>query len=161
MKMILDSKGSDPLNLELVKAHLVVEHDIDNTLIQVYIQSSLDLVEKYINKPITTERYYSPTGDFYEVPYKPTHVYLYQDGAIVEEVTEFEYVYPKLTFQTTTPHNEVIVEIEGKNSPTIQAARLLHIGSQYATRENEDFSNKKEISISIARLLDLNSGVYL
>lgn len=162
--MTLDIKSPDSLSLGLVKQHLVVSHNLDDTLIQSYIDASLFTSEKYINHPITSESYVSIIDDsnIYEIPHIPSNVYLYLGGALVSEI-DFTYNYPylTLTLDGTEVFDNIKADVQGADNASITQARLLMIGSSYRTRENEDFSNLKATELSTKFLLDLNETSFL
>ena len=162
MKMTLDHKSLDSLSLDLVKQHLMILDTADDTLIQAYMAASLSAAEKYMHHPITSESYTSIVSDSYELPYQPSNVYLYQDGVLVKEVC-FKYLFPTLTIEPTdgVVFNSVKADIQGINNAAIDQARLLLIGTNFRVRENEDFSNMREIPFGVSRLLDLNSKSFL
>ena len=162
MKMTLDHKSLDSLSLDLVKQHLMILDTTDDPLIQAYMAASLTAAEKYMHHPITSESYTSEVSTSYEVPYQPSNVYLYQDSVLIQEV-DFTYQFPNLTI---TPPNDVVfntvkADIQGINNAAIDQARLLLIGTNFRVRENEDFSNMREIPFGVSRLLDLNSKSFL
>jgi hypothetical protein len=158
--MTLDNKSLDTLTLDSAKKHLVVGHNLDDPLIEGYLKASLDVAERYINRPITSESYSSQksSNNTYEIKYKPSEVYLYQGTTLIGQIP-FDYSYPQLTLQLdgTEVFDTVKADIQGSNSESINQARLLMVGSSYKTRENEDFSNMKATDLSVKFLLDLNT----
>jgi len=162
MKMILESKGLDTLTLSLTKNHLVVEHILDDVLIQHYMDSSLETVEDYIRLPITQEIYSSIIAESYEIKYKPSKVELYLSDVFVKQV-DFTYLDTCLIpiLDGTEIYDEVKATVDSANKNNIIQARLLMIGSHYKVRENEDYSNMKSIPIGVKFLLDMNKGWIL
>jgi len=163
MDFILDQKSQDALDLQMVKDHLVVLDSDDDQLIEAYIKASLEVAERYIHAPITSERYYvylEENKTTYTLKHAPSNVYLYQDDVLIKEIP-FTFAFPYLTIEEQTEGNIIRADIPSYNNPSIEQARLLLIGTYYKTRENEDFSNLKEIPFGVQRLLDLNTQSYL
>ena len=161
--MTLDLKSRDTLDIQMVKNHLVVLDSDDDQLIEAYIQASFEVVERYIHAPITSERYYAYLEDnknTYALKHAPSNVYLYQDDELIKEIP-FKYNFPYLTIDEQAEGNIIRADVAAANNPSIEQARLLLIGTYYKTRENEDFSNLKEIPFGVQRLLDLNTRSYL
>lgn len=159
--MTITTKTADELSLELVKSHLVVSDTYDDIIIAQYQKASLDKSELYLSKPITTEIWNSitETKDFYsfEIPYKPTVLELLLDGSVISVLTDYSYTYSSIEFTTDIIFDEIKATVESCNNDSIVAARLLDIGTLYASRENETYSHKLH-SNSSNFLHDLNQG---
>lgn len=162
--MILETKGLDTLSLALTKQHIVVQHNLDDDIIQHYMDMSFDTAEKYINDTLTDEVYTSDVDEFntYQVKYKPNTVELYNLGVLVKEV-DFNYTGMNLclVLDGTEIYDEVKAYIVGKDSTSIKQGRLLMIGTSYKTRENEDFSNMKATSMATEFLFTMNESSVL
>ena len=161
--MILVSKGADTLSLALIKQHIVVEHNLDDAIIQHYSDMSFATAETYINHSITDEEYTSMPDalNTYKIPHKPSKVEIYNLGVLVKEVV-FSYVSPYITIVVDDDvYDEVKAFVIGNKSLGITQARLLQIGTSYKTRESEDFANMKETSMAATFLYDLNASSIL
>jgi len=161
MRMSRDTKSLDSLSLDLIKNHLqILTSDTqDDTLLTHLKNASFDYAEKYLHHPITSESYLAPIDEnnTYELIHKPTNVYLYDNETLVEEV-DFIYKNRQLipNLPTTPPtFNTVKADVQGLDDNSITQARLLMIGSHYAVRENENYSNQREMPLGVHRLLDL------
>lgn len=161
--MTLETKGLDTLSLVLVKAHLVIEHALDDTLIQHYMDMSFDTAETYLNHSLTDEVYNTLDIDtIYSIPYKPKKVELYLIDVLVKEV-EFSYCGFELVLDLdgTEVYDEVVAYVDGANDNSVVQARLLQIASSYKVRENEDFSNMKANALGFEFLMDMNTQSFL
>lgn len=159
--MVLANKGIDTLSIDLAKEHLVVEHALDDVLINSYIDATLVVSEGYLSRPITEEAYTSVIADSYEIKYKPTKIDLYLGLVLVEEDALFRYDYPNMIISTTVVYDNVKTTIESAYNKSVEQSRLLTIGSFYRNRENEDYSNMKDTGLSSKFLLDLNEGAII
>lgn len=185
--MITKTQSStDNLTLELVKTHLIVEHNEDDLLITAYIKSSLSAVENYLHKTVNSFEYtqtYKNIDDLmsWETP-KPTNdVTLTYNTDMTMSIKEYEenydrdndtnyFIYSNGTltiFMNDIPtdwdENEFTMkyDIGYEDIPDeVNQARLLLIGTWYEQRASVSPKPTKvrELPHTVAFLLDSFQG---
>ncbi len=171
--MILQSTANDTISIDLAKQHLYVDHNLDNILIQAYIDASRGIVEDYMHSTVLQREYSASLEELI-----PTEVglmlYLEEDPFFVEitsnlgvEVLDkryytYDYDYiliPAVEDRTIT----AVTAKTGKVSQQAQIlqARLLLIGSAYAYRENSVALRMSQVPDGVRFILDNCSEVSL
>ena len=174
--MTITTTETDTLTLDLVKQHLLVDHTVDDVIIQHYIDSSIPATQNYTNKSVLSGTYTNTTDELvpvYEfdgyytyklrIPFCPTEVTItYPTGTITVFKDDIEYDNKDSLLYITT--NEVPTTITAdieSNLKDINQARLLTVGSWYANRESETITSTKVLPFGVTFILDSASGSVL
>jgi len=173
--MQLTNTQVDPLDIDTVKAHLVVNTDVDDQLIQTYTDASLEQVELYLHKRLLIRTFVSdpaamvPTPEstlVLDLPEKPSIVTLtFSDQGMSHRLIlqPDQYVWKDglLTIPVTTSYtyNEVTAEVGVEfGQRAILQARLLLIGNFYSFREDAVALRLNELPNGVRAILDSITG---
>jgi len=169
--MDIQTQTPDSLDISLVKSHLYVDFNDDDTLIQHYIDASLTASELYLHKGILYTVYENtadeiiPSNNIFtlRMPYKPEKVTLALTDLSTVELYKDEYTFDvgnsKLYISDVYEDNPVLeilttVGTELNANPSLDQARMLMVGDWYAFREANSNLNLREFSTSAKFLLD-------
>ena len=168
-KMILKNKATDPLDIDLVKAHLMVEHNKDDLLIQSYIDTSLGAVENFTHKPALIETHETFGNEIIdghkdttiEIPLvkKPDNVFMIFAGSRVL-YESWNYSDGTLYILGVPPHTQTLpdtIEVEigtyATDPHVVNQSRMLLCGSWYTMRANSMDIRISELPDGINNLL--------
>lgn len=154
----------DTLDLGTIKNHLNVEHDLDDTLIELYRDVSLEYSNEYTFKCFTYAEEIMDYTDIVDCTKKqlPDTVEILDKTLLTTVITE-DYTWDKNTEELIFPEIEnqdnfkLIFKKNIVDNKIVQSARLLHIGTMYLNRENEAY-NIKSLPLGVKTLLDLVQG---
>jgi hypothetical protein len=164
------SQSTDPLSLELIKSHIVIEHNLDDTLLEHYKNASLDTIEKYLNASILERIFQSGTvtneSDVltFDLTYKPKSIIVYYtDGSQDDTVDYFYDIGAQMLYVDNQDFNIDRVEafITPININTSNQIRLLLLANWYAFREADTNLNLKEVPTGIMFIIDKIKGSEL
>lgn len=167
------SQSPDPLSLELIKSHIVIEHNLDDTLLEHYKNASLDTIEKYLNASILERIFQSGSGGSvtnesdvitFDLTYKPKSIIVYYtDGSQDDTVDYFYDTGAQILYVDNQDFNIDRVEafISPININTSNQIRLLLIANWYAFREADTNLNLKEVPTGIIFMIDKIKGPEL
>ena len=172
--MELVQESTDTLTLDLIKAHILVSHNLDDVLLEHYKKASLELIEEYLSYSLL-ERIYKNTpseidGDnkqrviTLQCPYKPDYIIRYfEDGSQDEIGFQFDIGAKELYVYNETELN--ITKIEAfmfdRYVNAVHQIRLLMIGNWYEFRTADTNLNIKEVPTGIMFMIDKLKGSEL
>ena len=165
--MDLIQESTDTLELDLIKAHLVISHNLDDVLLEHYKKASLEVVEEYLTTSLL-DRIYESTSDEVvsdnqntmlelECPYPPDKMIVYfSDGSQEDEHVTYD-IGAKILYYYNINDLEV-TKIEAftflKNSTAIEQVRLLLIGNWYEFRNADTALNLKQVPTGLLFMID-------
>jgi uncharacterized phiE125 gp8 family phage protein len=182
---LVTAPASTPISLTEAKAHLVVDHADDDTLITSYIEQAVDFCEKYTGRKLITQTwcYYFDCFDaeivINETPIQSITSVKYQDSSDVEQtVTGTDYYTSILGNRirieavnswpsTFDKYDAVKVEIvqgyaDADSVPdAIKTAIYLIVGHLYRNRESVTAINMSELPLGVKDFLNRYRVVYL
>ena len=180
--MDIQIQTPDSLDIILVKSHLYVDFNDDDTLIQHYIDASLTASEIYLNRGVLYTSYQNTSAEldnreiingveYYvlRIKWRPQDVFIQFDGGSFKHLFKDEFTYDignsKLyipAIYDDEPNAIVNIDatygIENNEIPSLDQARMLMVGDWYAFREANSNLNLKEFSTSAKFLLDSLEG---
>ena len=161
--MVETSVAPDPLEMDLIKAHLVVEHNLDDTIISHYSSASLEVIEEYLNYSLLGRIFETTTNEiteqmlYLDLPYKPQSIIVYYDDGSQEDDIDFMYdIGTKTLYVENTENNITKVEafVIPKYPNAVNQIRLLLIGNMYEFRNADTAQNLKQVPTGIMFLID-------
>jgi hypothetical protein len=169
--MTLTQKQNPLITLQEAKAHLYVDHDMDNNLIQGYLQSAIAYCSEYIGiYPYGASYEATPdeidSGDlkYLELEYRPYYVEVqYASDMEFYNKPDIDQIYTSEIHQLTLYAPEAIsikaeVGLSGLRGQDrlmiFGQAVLLQVGDFYKYRENDQTLSISSLSTGTKRLLD-------
>ena len=166
--VVIEPPDSEPITVEEAKSHLVVEHDLDDSLIEGYISAARESAEKYLKQSLVTRTLELTLGRFpfglspIPIPYSPlgsvTSIHYQNDSGASTLLPETEYQIVKtsipgficLPYGKTWPVYRRVVEsikiryyagygVAADVPKAIRQAIFLIIGQHYLQREQVTF----------------------
>ena len=171
--MILENTADDNISLELAKSHLYVSNELDDTLIQTYINSSKGMVEDYIHTSILESSYIASSDELISID-GDLMLYLTEEPHFIEITSNLgsqildkrDYTYSGNYIFIPGEEGRDITAVTAKTGKVAQEnqilqARLLLIGSAYAFRENSIALRMSEVPDGVKFILDHCTEVSL
>lgn len=150
--MLLTTDYTDTLQIELVKAHLLIDHDLDDVILQHYIVASLETIESEadaqffvrewaneahelipfldgtirLSLPVDADKVLIDDG-LLQVQLNNTQWYFCSDGIIID-LSQFDFTQTLVSVTAETGQSDVVNKVN--------QLRLLIIGEWYNSREN-------------------------
>lgn len=184
MKKQVSKASAELITLSEIKAHLRIDHDLDNTILAVYRDAATTLIEKEIagdiQATVWAESYDTFDREFY-VDYKPitaiSKIEYYNSANALTEFTSTNYltyipmyarsvIQVKDDFDIPEIYNRIDAVIVTYTSgfavipPLLKAANLLQIGSFYEHRENETELSLKQLAYGVERICAMYREAY-
>jgi len=171
--MTLDNTAADYFSLELAKQHLNVSNNLDDTLIQSYIDSSKGIVEDYLHAKTLESSYMASSEELIEVN-GDLILYLTEKPYLIEITSNLGTETLEKRAYSYTGTYLVIPGVDGRDITAVTAktgkvlqqvqilqARLLLVGSAYAYRENSIPLRMSEMPDGVRFILDNCSDASL
>lgn len=184
MKKQVSKASAELITLTEIKAHLRIDHSLDDTILAVYRDAATQLIEKEIagdiQATVWAESYPDFNREFY-VDNKPitaiSKIEYYDSSNSLTEYTSTNYltyipmsarskIQVKDDFDIPEIYNRIDAVIVTYSTgftvlpPLLKAAILLQIGSFYEHRENETELSLKQLAYGVERICDCYREAY-
>jgi len=173
---IIDQQ-SDSLEINEIKKHLYIDHNLDDQLLDTYRIASLEVAQSYLHNQVLETLYENETHELepvnyglsyeFRIPYRPKELVLWdiEDNPITIFYEQIQYdpgtgiLHVFNNFDITKA--QALTGYSKDTQYQINIARLLMIGEWYKYRENSQSLNLSEISFGTKLLLDMIQGSFL